>query len=163
MRLIITTQHRENYGSASDPYWKNKGGDRYVVDNITKEQQKCIEENGIPTLTKMLESANEMATCHIIDWYVGDLQDNEIWEPWQTKQTLHYCHKRKSWYEFDVQIRSEFDCWAHGITEIHREWKLDSDGNRSEFHEVFKIGEGDDDDCWVTAEDLKAMQQEQMA
>ena len=29
MKLYITTQYYENYGSADNPYWKAKGGEDY--------------------------------------------------------------------------------------------------------------------------------------
>jgi hypothetical protein len=31
MKIIITTQVYNNYGTANDPYWKAKGGGDYVV------------------------------------------------------------------------------------------------------------------------------------
>jgi len=32
MRFCITTQYRENYGTADEPYWKCKGGEDYIID-----------------------------------------------------------------------------------------------------------------------------------
>jgi hypothetical protein len=34
-KLLITTQVLENYGTETDPFWKAKGGDNYVVRNFT--------------------------------------------------------------------------------------------------------------------------------
>lgn len=33
--LVIRTQYQENYGSPTDPYWKNKGGQEYKVTNVS--------------------------------------------------------------------------------------------------------------------------------
>lgn len=34
MKLLITTQVRENYGSIKNPHWKSKGVNHYVVKNV---------------------------------------------------------------------------------------------------------------------------------
>jgi hypothetical protein len=46
MYLVIQTQHRENYawdeygnlGVGEDAYWKNKGGDTYIIQGVTIDQ-----------------------------------------------------------------------------------------------------------------------------
>ena len=64
MKLIIDTQHRENYGcprlgwiQAGEclEYWKNKGGSTYVVENLSSAQVSKIRKEGIPTLSKLIE------------------------------------------------------------------------------------------------------------
>lgn len=32
MRFHITTQYKENYGTADEPYWKYKGSEEYIVE-----------------------------------------------------------------------------------------------------------------------------------
>ena len=59
MKLVISTQHRENYAAHNDdyvhgvdtPHWKYKFGSTYVVNDVTKSQMDRIFEEGIPTLT----------------------------------------------------------------------------------------------------------------
>ena len=34
MKVLITTQYSENYGTESDPYWKFKGGSDYFIQNV---------------------------------------------------------------------------------------------------------------------------------
>ena len=34
MKILISTQIYENYGTESDPYWKAKGGDDYFIENF---------------------------------------------------------------------------------------------------------------------------------
>ena len=47
MKLVITTQIRENYaahnGFTGEYYWKYKGGNTYVVDGITPKQKETAE------------------------------------------------------------------------------------------------------------------------
>lgn len=65
MQLIVITQYRENYGYR----WKNKGGEQYVtqVENLDALQESADE------VIKEVEYDNDMATNHVIDWFVmGD-------------------------------------------------------------------------------------------
>lgn len=32
MKFHITTQYKENYGTAEEPYWKYKGSEEYIID-----------------------------------------------------------------------------------------------------------------------------------
>lgn len=34
MKILISTQVYENYGTESEPYWKAKGGDDYFIENF---------------------------------------------------------------------------------------------------------------------------------
>ncbi len=72
MKIVITTQHRENYGSTDQPYWKFKGGDTYVVPNLSVKQVMQVRERGIPTLTELVSSSNSMFEEYVIDWSILD-------------------------------------------------------------------------------------------
>lgn len=37
MKILITTQVQENYGTSAEPYWKFKGGRDFVVENVEPE------------------------------------------------------------------------------------------------------------------------------
>ena len=34
MKILITTQYQENYGTDADPYWKMKGGSDYFITGV---------------------------------------------------------------------------------------------------------------------------------
>ena len=59
MKLVITTQIRENYaahnGFNGEYYWKMKGGNTYVVEDLSSKHVNKIADGGIPTLTKLIE------------------------------------------------------------------------------------------------------------
>ena len=81
--LIITTQHRENYGAHDwngegecPQYWKYKGGSTYFVTDLTDKQINKIAQNGIPTLSAMIETINESFEEYILDWEIRDLGKN---------------------------------------------------------------------------------------
>ena len=95
MKLIISTQHRENY-AAHDwdgtgeclEYWKNKGGSTYVVENLSSAQVSKIRKGGIPTLSKLIERSDEFFQEFILDFtFVDDVATpwDDYEQPWILK------------------------------------------------------------------------------
>jgi len=79
MKLIIDTQHRENYGAhdwdgegQAPQYWKNKGGSTYVVENLSSAQVSKIRKEGIPTLSKLIERSDEFFQEFILRFFFVD-------------------------------------------------------------------------------------------
>lgn len=102
MKLVISTQHRENYAAHNDdyvhgvdtPHWKYKFGSTYVVNDVTKSQMDRIFEEGIPTLTNLIESFSDGFEEYILDWdIVGDAEAEELWQEWQAPWFLKYIDK----------------------------------------------------------------------
>ena len=96
MKLIIDTQHRENY-AAHDwdgtgeclEYWKNKGGSTYVVENLSSAQVSKIFKNGIPTLSKLIERSDEFFQEFILDFtFVDDVATP--WDDYEAPWILKY-------------------------------------------------------------------------
>jgi hypothetical protein len=99
MKLVIQTQIRENYaahnGFTGEYYWKYKGGNAYVVPNLSSANVNRILEKGIPNLTKIVEENNDYYQEYILDWeIVGD--DETPWEKWETPIILEY-NKELGW------------------------------------------------------------------
>ena len=96
MKLIINTQYCENYGAHTwngegecPQNWKFKGGDTYVVDDITPAQAEKIEATGIPTLQSLIEYSNDGSREYIVDYVL--VSDDEIeGEEWETPFRLVY-------------------------------------------------------------------------
>ena len=96
MKLIIDTQHRENY-AAHDwdgtgeclEYWKNKGGSTYVVENLSSAQVSKIRKEGIPTLSKLIERSDEFFQEFILDFtFVDDVATP--WDDYEAPWILKY-------------------------------------------------------------------------
>ena len=68
-KLVILTQVYENYGTATQPHWKPKGGDNYVVSNFTQfnEVQAVVD-----SIRDRLEIDDDFYNEYIIDWYVAE-------------------------------------------------------------------------------------------
>jgi hypothetical protein len=65
MKLHIFTQCFENYGNATDPRWKAKGGDDYIVRNIKNESDATT---AVMALRGQIESNNEFLRETIVGW-----------------------------------------------------------------------------------------------
>jgi len=66
MKILITTQYRENYGTAEEPYWKSKGGEDYFilgVDPVKTAPGVLVEQ-----VRGQIEYSGEMSEEYILDW-----------------------------------------------------------------------------------------------
>ena len=96
MKLVIYTQVRENYGAhewdgqGSCPQrWKYKGGNTYVVRDLTQSQVDKIVEVGIPTITALLEERTDGYEEYLLVYdVVGDSAAEG--EPWETPYSLYW-------------------------------------------------------------------------
>lgn len=72
MKFHIYTQYLENYGDAANPYWKNKGGEDYIVDVpgflYDTEFSDIHGQHIIDELSKAIEYKNDFAEEFIIGW-----------------------------------------------------------------------------------------------
>ncbi len=89
MKIVITTQIRENYGTAEQPYWKMKGGEVFVVPDLTPANVLTIKERGIPTLKALVETRNEMFEEYVVDFSILD-NDVVVCDPWETPFELRW-------------------------------------------------------------------------
>ena len=96
MKLVITTQFRENYGAHDwdgkgecPSYWKNKGGSTYVVEDLKESHRVKINMDGIPTLSSLIEYSSNYASETIIGYSVED-DDYNPFEEWETQNILTY-------------------------------------------------------------------------
>lgn len=83
MKLVIQTQVRENYGAHDwdgkgecPQYWKCKGGETFIVPNLSDKQVEKVKSHGVPTLTALIESRSEGFEESIIDVFVAE--DNAV-------------------------------------------------------------------------------------
>jgi hypothetical protein len=72
MRFHITTQVKENYGTAEIPYWKFKGGDEYIVEvdgfNFDGDMAFKKGEMIIDQIRDKIEFSGPMFEEFIIGW-----------------------------------------------------------------------------------------------
>jgi len=82
MKILITTQYRENYGTAEDPFWKYKGGEDYFilgVDPVKTAPGVLVEQ-----VRGQIEYSGAMSEEYILDWelvaddYVTDFERSQL-------------------------------------------------------------------------------------
>ena len=66
MKILITTQYRENYGTESDPYWKFKGGSDYFIPGV--DPLKVAPGLLVEQVRGKIEYAGPMSEEYILDW-----------------------------------------------------------------------------------------------
>jgi hypothetical protein len=65
MIIVIRTQYRENYGTAAEPYWKNKGGTEYKVLNVNL---KNLGSEIVAKVESLIVKNDDYQQEYIVDW-----------------------------------------------------------------------------------------------
>jgi len=80
--LVIRTQYCENYGTAENPYWKNKGGQEYKVKNVPLNE----DFNAMIKYIDGIEYSNAFSEQYIIDWSI----ETDDYLSWFEQSQLDY-------------------------------------------------------------------------
>ena len=96
MKIVIQTQVRENYGAhdwdgkgTCPQRWKYKGGNTYVVRDLTQAQVDKIVKLGIPTITALIEERNEGYEEYLLAYDIVKDSATEG-EEWETPFSLYW-------------------------------------------------------------------------
>ena len=147
MKIVITTQVRENYGSADKPYWKFKGGETFVVPDLTVEQTIKVKENGIPTLKALIETRNEGFEEYVVDWAILD-NDAVVCEDWETPFELRWIGGR--WVANRTVENGEYGYMNQRVERKTEEYDMEMGGGSANYRVVYTMRNGD----MVTGEEV---------
>lgn len=157
-KLVIHTQHKENYGAHDwdgvgecPQYWKFKGGNTYVVRDLSSAHINKIADQGIPTLTKLIESKSEYFEEYILGWEIMDDDAREC-EDWDS--VIEFQWKIDRWTCLRVQNNDEFGYMRREILAKSEQWIPLEAGERSDFRCQYKTAQG-----WFESEDPKLKEQ----
>ena len=157
-KLVIQTQHRENYGAHDwdgkgqcPQYWKFKGGNTYVVRDLSSAHINKIADQGIPTLTKLIESKSEYFEEYILGWEIMDDDAREC-EDWDS--VIEFQWKMDRWTCLRVTNNDEFGYMRREILAKSEQWIPLEAGERSDFRCQYKTAQG-----WFESEDPKLKEQ----
>ena len=81
MKILITTQYRENYGTAEEPYWKFKGGEDYFIEGV--DPLKVAPGLLVEQVRGQIEYADAMSEEYILDW---ELVEDSALSPFEQDQ-----------------------------------------------------------------------------
>jgi hypothetical protein len=145
MKLVIWTQYQENYGSHDwdgegncPQYWKNKGGEVFVVENLTDAQVARIESQGIPTLSGLFNQSNDFCRVWITasQTYEGD---ETPWEDYESPWFLRY--ENGEWKARQVRDGS-YGEFHHTVKQIITEYTLQPGGERLNSKSLYVTDKG---------------------
>lgn len=140
MKIVINTQIRENYGSSDKPYWKFKGGDTYIVPNLTVEQTLKIKDTGIPTLTALIESFDTMFEEYVQNWSILD-DDVAVTEPWETPYNLYWEGNR--WVARRAVQNDEYGYMRVEVESKIEKYDMLMGGDRENYRATYVMRNGD--------------------
>lgn len=146
MKLAIYTQIKENYGAHTwdgkgecPQYWKFKGGDTYVVENLSKDQARRIQENGIPHLKSLIESFSQAEEEYILDYSLL-LNNEKPCNDWEAPIFLSW--NGENWVAQRTIINSEGGLLRKEISSTTRTWTLLENGQRGDNEIVYTMNDG---------------------
>jgi len=150
MKLVINTQHRENYAAhdedfvpgVSADYWKFKGGSTFVVNNITPPQARNIEMDGIPTLTALIEDRNESFEEYILGYDIVE-DDAVVCEEWETPIMLEFDTMLKAWRATKITINGDMGYMRSEIAEKHESWMVLPKNDRDDYRVMWVMENGE--------------------
>lgn len=140
MKIAIYTQVRENYGSADKPYWKFKGGEVFVVPDLSVEQTLKVKERGIPTLSALIGSSSDMFEEYVADWAILDDQE-KVCEPWDTPFELRWIGNR--WVANRTVENGEYGYMNSKVERKTEEYDMEMGGGRANYRVVYTMRNGD--------------------
>lgn len=143
MKIVIQTQVRENYaahtGFNGEYRWKFKGGDTYVVPNLSVKQVLRIKEVGIPTLTALVEQRNDYLEEYILDWSILD-DDAVVCEEWETPYELSWEQGR--WLARRVVKNDEYGYMHREVAAKSEQYDMRLGGERDNYQCMYTLRDG---------------------
>lgn len=139
MKLVICTQYMENYGDAQQPHWKMKGGNIYVVENLSESQLRQALGSEIPTLRSLIEYSNDGSREYVIDFYGLD-DDRKVGEDWENPVKLAY--EGGKWVAREVTENDEYSFLNKKILRASKSWTMLPRGETADFKVVYTLRDG---------------------
>ena len=140
MKIVIQTQVRENYGDANKPYWKFKGGETYIVPNLSVEQTLKIKDKGIPTLMALIESNSDMFEEYVQNWAILD-DDLVVTDPWETPYNLYWEQGR--WVARRIVKNGEYGYMRAEVASKVEKYDMLMAGGRESYEAIYTMRNGD--------------------
>lgn len=137
MKLVIDTQYQENYSDVpGQPYWKQKGGSIYVVENVTLDNGNVVE---LDEVKAFIEVSNEACISTIIGWEVlGDSEELDV-DSWEMIEVFR---KVNGQWTSSVTQTAKDHCIRNEITKLVRQWEIAVDGTKSNYQVEYHMEDG---------------------
>jgi hypothetical protein len=144
MKLVIYTQFEENYGAhdwdgegACPQYWKPKGGDVYVVENL--EWADHLGSDIRNNICSILNKSDDYTRQWVIS---SSFEDNDSF-PWSEWDDPIYLDRAENGYWLARQVKSGDACGFHrSIKQTISEWVMLPNGRRDNFTTLYVTDRG---------------------
>ena len=147
-KLVIHTQYKENYGAhdwdgegACPQYWKFKGGDTYVVENLSNRSINQIQSEGLPHLGELLEYSDDYSEVYITTWRIAEDWE-EITEEWEAATVLQFDPESREWVAERFTVNDQFGCMRADITSKREFWVPQPGGAKDCYSQQFTMVDG---------------------
>jgi hypothetical protein len=147
MKIVIQTQVKENYGAHDwdgkgecPQYWKFKGGNTYVIPNLSVEQTLRIKEVGVPTLIALIEDCNDSYEEYVQNWATLD-DDIVVCEPWETPFELFWEEGR--WVARRTEENGEYSYMRSDIASKTEQYDMLMGGGRENYIATYTMRTGE--------------------
>ena len=144
MKLVITTQIRENYaaheGFDGSYRWKYKGGETYVVPNFDLD---AVVEDGIDAYLPFITEDNDYFQEYVLNWEIVDDNDPPLWEMWEDPYNLELVNGQcRKWRTIDNT--REYGYMRRQIAEKRESWLQSAEGRvEGSYDAVYTMTNGD--------------------
>ena len=146
MKIVIQTQIRENYGAHDwdgkgecPQYWKFKGGETYIVPNLSEEQVAQVIDLGMPTLIALIEERNEYYEEYVQNWASLD-DDLVVSEPWETPYNLYW--EEGCWVARRVIPNDQYGYMRQDIGSKTEQYDMQMGGLRENYTATYTMRDG---------------------
>lgn len=144
MKIVIHTQHRENYGAHDwngegecPQRWKNKGGDTYILRDVTVDEAMNAGDIVTKQIAPHIDSFSDMFEEFIMGWELLDDCEPDPVQEWESPINLVLAQGRLL-----ATQRSRFDFHnAHGLIGDFKQW-VQVGGRREDFVLMYEREDG---------------------
>ena len=147
MKIVIQTQVQENYGAhdwdgvgACPQYWKAKGGETYVVPDLTVDQVLKIKDAQMQPLLARIAVCNDGFEEYVIDWSIED-NDAVVCDEWVTPFNLY--QEDGKWVARRTEVNGEYGYMHHKVASKTEQYDMLKDAERENYKAVYTMTNGD--------------------
>lgn len=146
MKIVISTQYMENYGAHDwdgegqcPQYWKPKGGDTYIIENLTPEQVSDFEKNHLDKVYAMIQYSHNYAQEYVLGYEVSE--DNAVvCDGWENPKVIAL--NGANFIASCITKNDEYGFMHQKIDEKHETYTMKEEGKRENYQLFFLLKDG---------------------
>jgi hypothetical protein len=152
MKLVTNTQYLENYGAHDwsgegecPQYWKFKGGNTYVIENVEDYDSALSESLVNLELTEDLVNLITYRTDYSEEYVIEStlmMSDDTVCEEWETPYVLEFDTDIKRW-RCTRTTSSRTSDFQEDILEMRESWLLAPNNEREDYRVLYTMKNGD--------------------